>query len=214
MAVLQEQGPRQFPTSICGCRSRTLEDRVDAFRTALEALGGCVVGLVDRSGARDYVAGQIAGHSAVASNAAFLRECGIVGLAGVMADLQDPAEARQACATVDVGITSAHFALANTGTLVMMASAEEARLVSLLPPKHIAVVPVSRLLADLDELFSPGAHARRSDQRHGLHHRPKPHRRHRADSRCAAWHGPGEIHVVLVDDPVTESRWRASHNLF
>jgi L-lactate utilization protein LutC len=58
------------------------------------------------------------------------------------------------CAAADVGITSADYALADTGSLVMIASPREARLVSLLPPAHIAVVPRDRILTGLDELFS------------------------------------------------------------
>ena len=54
----------------------------------------------------------------------------------------------------DVGITSADYALADTGTLVMLASPQEARMISLLPPAHIAVVPRARILTGLDELFS------------------------------------------------------------
>jgi L-lactate dehydrogenase complex protein LldG len=36
----------------------------------------------------------------------------------------------------------------------MIASPQEARLVSLLPPAHIAVVPKDRILTGLDELFT------------------------------------------------------------
>ena len=50
------------------------------------------------------------------------------------------------CATCDVGITSADYALADTGTLVMLSSPQEARMISLLPPAHIAVVPRERIL--------------------------------------------------------------------
>ncbi len=45
------------------------------------------------------------------------------------------------------GITSADYALADTGTLVMLSSPREARLISLLPPAHIAVVPRERILS-------------------------------------------------------------------
>ena len=64
-----------------------------------------------------------------------------------------PKRIAQACVEADFGITSADYALAETGTLVMISGAEESRLVSLLPPAHIAVVPVSRLLENLDELL-------------------------------------------------------------
>jgi L-lactate utilization protein LutC len=61
---------------------------------------------------------------------------------------------RELCASADVGITSADYVLADTGTLVLLSSPQEARLVSLLPPSHIAVVPCDRILTGLDELFA------------------------------------------------------------
>jgi L-lactate utilization protein LutC len=63
-------------------------------------------------------------------------------------------ELTQVCARVDIGITSTDYALCDTGTLVMIASPAEARLVSLLPPAHVAVVPIERILTGLDELFT------------------------------------------------------------
>jgi hypothetical protein len=53
------------------------------------------------------------------------RSCGnaaSVDLAGVQSGFTDAAELRALCATADVGITSADYALADTGTLVMLAS--------------------------------------------------------------------------------------------
>jgi len=101
-----------------------------------------------------FVAAAIEGKTAVASNAPYLAECGITELPGVIAGIVDREELRDACATADVGITSADYALADTGTLVMLSSPREARLISLLPPAHIAVVPRNRILTGLDELFS------------------------------------------------------------
>jgi L-lactate dehydrogenase complex protein LldG len=103
---------------------------------------------------RDYVAAAIKGKTAVASNSPFLAECGITGLPGVQSGITDRDQLRTACATADIGITSADYALADTGTLVMLSTPHEARLVSLLPPVHIAVVPSERLLTGLDELFT------------------------------------------------------------
>jgi len=61
---------------------------------------------------------------------------------------------RDACAQSDIGITSADYALADTGTLVLLAGPNESRLVSLLPPVHVAVFPRSAILTGLDELFT------------------------------------------------------------
>jgi L-lactate utilization protein LutC len=96
----------------------------------------------------------IAGKTAIASNAPYLAECGITGLAGVRSGISDREELRELCASADVGITSADYALADTGTLVMLSSPREARMISLLPPAHIAVVPRARILTGLDELLS------------------------------------------------------------
>ena len=129
----------------------SMEARIGSMLERVRALAGEAVATDD---ARGFVAEAIAGKTAVASNAPFLAECGITGLAGVRSGITDREELRELCATVDVGITSADYALADTGTLVMLASPQEARMISLLPPAHIAVVPKARILTGLDELFS------------------------------------------------------------
>jgi len=129
----------------------SMEARMASMLERVRALAGQAVATDDPRG---FVAEAIAGKTAVASNAPFLAECGITGLAGVRSGITDREELRELCATVDVGITSADYALADTGTLVMLASPQEARMISLLPPAHIAVVPRARILTGLDELFS------------------------------------------------------------
>ena len=128
-----------------------MEERIATMRMRIEALAGKTARTTDP---RSYVAEAIAGKTAVASNSAYLAECGIATLPGVRSGIVDREELREVCATADVGITSADYALADTGTLVMIASPQEARLVSLLPPAHIAVVPRDRILTGLDELFT------------------------------------------------------------
>jgi L-lactate dehydrogenase complex protein LldG len=129
----------------------SMEARVASMLERVRALAGEAV---ESDDARGFVAGAIAGKTAVASNAPFLAECGIASLPGVRSGITDREELRALCATVDVGITSADYALADTGTLVMLSSPQEARMISLLPPAHIAVVPRARILTGLDELFS------------------------------------------------------------
>jgi L-lactate utilization protein LutC len=128
-----------------------MEERIATMRMRIESLAGKTARTADP---RACVAELIAGKTAVASNSAYLVECGIAGLPGVRTGIVDREELREVCATADVGITSADYALADTGTLVMIASPQEARLISLLPPAHIAVVPSDRILTGLDELFT------------------------------------------------------------
>jgi L-lactate utilization protein LutC len=59
----------------------------------------------------------------------------------------------------DVGITAAQAGIAETGTLVLDSSVERNRLVSLVPPIHIAILDASRIyptLADVLALLQSG----------------------------------------------------------
>jgi L-lactate utilization protein LutC len=128
-----------------------IEARIESMLARVEALAGKALRSTDP---RAFVESAIAGKTAVASNAPYLAECGITSLPGVRSGVTDRAALRELCATVDIGITSADYALADTGSLVMLSSPREARMISLLPPAHIAVVPRDRILTGLDELFT------------------------------------------------------------
>jgi L-lactate utilization protein LutC len=174
-----------------------LETRIRCFSEALEKLAGKFYRAASLEDARAYATTLLAGRTAVASNAALLRECGITALNGVRSAVTGERELRELCARVDVGITSADYALADTGTLVMFSSAEEARMISLLPPLHLAIIRTDRMLTGLDELFTLA---------------PLPAERSSSmvlitgTSRTAdieqilirGVHGPGELHVVVI----------------
>lgn len=174
-----------------------METRIASLCAGIESLAGKTCRVATPAEARDYVVSAVGDRNAVASNAPFLAECGITALPNVRSGITDRAELRELCANLGVGITSADYALADTGTLVMISSHEEARMISLLPPAHIAVVPRDRILTGLDELFTL---------------LPEPARRSSAmvlitgPSRTAdieqilvrGVHGPGEFHVVVV----------------
>lgn len=54
---------------------------------------------------------------------------------------------------VDCGITDVHYVVAETGSLVVRASAGQGRSLSLVPAIHVAVVKKTQILADLIDLF-------------------------------------------------------------
>jgi L-lactate dehydrogenase complex protein LldG len=173
------------------------ETRVAAMLRCVEALAGKTHRAATMEGARAFVAAALDGRRAVASNAPYLEECGIAGLPGVLSGILDHDELRTACASAGVGITSADYALADTGTLVMLSSAAEARMISLLPPAHIAVVPVGRILTGLDELFSLLPNPAEASSAMVLITGPS----RTADIEqilVRGVHGPGEITVVVV----------------
>jgi L-lactate dehydrogenase complex protein LldG len=62
---------------------------------------------------------------------------------------QSDEELRAFCETADVGLTSADAAFAETGSLVVSSGSGKSRMASLLPPVHIALVPESKLTADI-----------------------------------------------------------------
>ena len=55
--------------------------------------------------------------------------------------------------TVDIGITGADFAIAETGTLVLLSGPKQPRLTSLLPPVHIAILKRENIVANIHVLF-------------------------------------------------------------
>lgn len=64
-----------------------------------------------------------------------------------------PAEQRSRMLAADIGITSADFAVAETGTLAVASCPGQERSASLLPPVHIALIERSQILPDLFDLF-------------------------------------------------------------
>jgi L-lactate dehydrogenase complex protein LldG len=191
------QAPEPAPPPDLRIPEVSLEDRITDFRTKLELLAGRTEFVTSAADAADYVARVVDGRDAVASNAPFLAECGITALPGVRSGWTDGTALRAACATAPVGITSADYALADTGTLVMIAGPSEARMVSLLPPLHIAVIPVDRILTGLDELLMVIPDPAKITSSMVLITGPS----RTADIEqilVRGVHGPGEIHVVIV----------------
>ncbi len=148
------QEPTPAPPVLVRVPEIDMEKRIEMFRSALEALSGKLHVAASPEDARVRVAEIVSGASVVASNAPFLRECGVTSLPGVFTGYTSREDLTDACASSDIGLTSADYALADTGSLVMLASPSEARLISLLPPVHVAVVPRERLLTGLDELLT------------------------------------------------------------
>ena len=71
-------------------------------------------------------------------------------------DLQnaDEVDLRQQIIASYIGITSADFCMAESGTVVMRTRPGQARTVSLLPSIHVAVIELDQIIADLKELYT------------------------------------------------------------
>lgn len=109
---------------------------------------------------------------------------------------------RQEILSAGIGVTGVDYALAETGSVVIVARPEAARLVSLLPPVHVAVVRIDQILPGLDELFT----LRRMDLlknpgRDYMNIISGPSRSADIESTIVTGvHGPAEVHMVLVSN--------------
>jgi L-lactate dehydrogenase complex protein LldG len=101
-----------------------------------------------------------------------------------------------------VGITGADYALADTGTLVLLAGERRARSVSLVPPVHVAILKPRQIVSGLNDLipFLNGAAQAGRDFTSAVTFITGPSRT--ADIELTlviGVHGPQELHVILLD---------------
>jgi L-lactate utilization protein LutC len=66
----------------------------------------------------------------------------------------DPAARQDAILAADIGITSADWAVAETGTLAVFSRPGQERLASLAPAVHVAIIERRQILPDLFDLFA------------------------------------------------------------
>ena len=102
---------------------------------------------------------------------------------------------------VDVGITDVEAAVAETGSIVISSGAHRSRGSYLAPPVHIALVLTSQIVADLIDYFDgiDGPLSQPNRSATVLISGPSK----TADIEgilITGVHGPGEVHVVLIDD--------------
>jgi L-lactate dehydrogenase complex protein LldG len=167
-----------------------MQERIALFSTALEKLAGKSFVAESCEQAREYVTSLIAARTAISSHSAILQRCGVACPVNID-------NHRAACAEAAVGITGAGYALADTGSLVMFANSEEARLISLLPPVHVAIIEREQILTGLDELLSTVSLPAGITSSMVLITGPS----RTADIEqilVRGVHGPGELHVVIL----------------
>jgi L-lactate utilization protein LutC len=191
------QAPAEPPAVRLRIPEVDLEARIATMRMRIETLAGTTHRVATREEACRKVAEIVAGRTTVASNSPYLAECGILSIPGVRTGIRNVDEMRTIAAASEVGITSVDYALADTGTLAMISSPREARLVSLLPMLHVAIVPVERILTGLDELFT--LLPRPADTSSSLVLITGPSRTADIEQILVRGvHGPGQITVIIV----------------
>ena len=142
--------------------SLTQEERIETFSRNLRKETGVVHRVPDNPGALDRLT-QIAGEEGLKTVLASeddvlatlnLSEWGKINSVRVLTAAMFPSRDsfKDAVFTeADAGITGADFAVAESGTLVLVHNPKQPRLISLAPILHIAIVPAKRVVAVYEE---------------------------------------------------------------
>lgn len=97
----------------------------------------------------------------------------------------------------DLGITSAQWAIAETGTLVLEAESEDHRLISLVPPVHLCLLEASKIRQTLGEILELTG----SNLGHAITFVTGASRTSDIELTLAIGvHGPGELHIIILTD--------------
>ena len=174
-----------------------VDDRAARFAAELAATGG----KVQRTTPQDapWVLAEWPGATVLISPEPGVPEgiADVVGRSGGT-PLVWPRPVDEVAAEAGVGVTSALWGVASTGTVVVSSAPPGGRAPSLVPPVHVCFLAVDRLVASTADLFRELAAL--ADRPSGLVLVTGPSKS--ADigmELISGVHGPGELHVVLVD---------------
>ena len=106
----------------------------------------------------------------------------------------------------DAGVTTAQWGIADTGTLVLESARERSRLLSLVPPIHVAVLSMRCICESLGDALarlsvaSPGRSP--SGASHAITFITGPSRTSDIElTLVVGVHGPQTVHVLLMEEP-------------
>jgi len=177
---------------------------IERFRERLESVGGhCAIVASEDEGARALAAivGDLQSQSAqkriALSDAPLLSNL----TRGIAADEISVCPAPADLFSYDIGITTAQAAIAETGTLVLEAETERHRLVSLLPPIHIAIVCARDIVSTIGDALSLLRENETKQMSRAITFITGPSRTADIElTLTVGVHGPKELHVIVIDD--------------
>lgn len=194
-------------------------EALERFRIEFERVGGVfhrVDTLADVSGVVLAIARERSARAVVSWDPACLgldlgRELAGTELAVHAIGASDVAAARLGhraeAARAGLGVTGVDFALAETGTLILLSGEGRPRSTSLLPPTHVAVFDRRRLLESLEQvgIMLEALHEDAAGSMSGavINFITGPSRT--ADIELTLTrgvHGPKEVHALFVDEPL------------
>ena len=194
----KEGEPRESPA---------IEDPPARFLEELDALGGHGKRAESLEEAREYVlsvARERGAKSLVRWDVEELEELGVdapLEEAGVEVvvwrDLEDSEGFKEATARADIGLSTAEWAIADTGSLVLTSGPGKPRSVTLLPPTYVAIVAADKVVRTVPEAIQKYAEV--GDLPANVVFHTGPSRSGDIEMEIfVGMHGPGDVHVVLV----------------
>ncbi len=187
------------------------EDLPGRLATEINAVGGRAIVVENHAAARDALDALINQYK---PRTAFCWQHPVldaIGLDGFLAERAvaksshdalaglSPAEQRERILAADIGITSVTYAIAETGSLVMMSQPGRERLASLLPPVHVAIVERGQILPDLFDVFTGLQGAGYENMPSNLAFITGPSKTGDIEfTLTTGVHGPGKWHVIVV----------------
>ncbi len=185
--------------------SAFIEDPPARFLEELDALGGHGARVGTMEEAREYVLDLARSRGAkllVRWDVEELKELGVDGPlseAGVeVVPWRDLGDFREVTARADIGLSTAEWAIAETGSLVLTSGPGKGRTVTLLPPTYVAVVPAERVLRTVPEAVDKYARADGALPANVVFHTGPSRSGDIQMEIFVGMHGPGDVHVILV----------------
>lgn len=173
---------------------------VERFRQALEAVAGRCFVVRDEAEAAEtlrQIAGQRSSQRVAVSDSPLVSR--VLKIASLPAEVLENA-AVENLFDCDLGVTSAQWGVAETGTLVLESDAERHRLASLVPSAHVALVEAGRIRHTLGEVLRAVSERDRGELSRALTFITGPSRTSDIELTLAIGvHGPAELYVVIVE---------------
>jgi L-lactate dehydrogenase complex protein LldG len=172
---------------------------VARFHDALAAVGGhCIVVNDDRAAAdvvRQLIEQKQAQRIAVSDAPLVQKVCAQVQADAVLFAQTEP----PALFDCDIGITSAQWAVAETGTLILESDRERHRLSSLVPPVHVAIIEAAQVRQTLGEVLQAMGEQGQAGLSRTVTFITGPSRTSDIELTLAIGvHGPGELYVIII----------------
>ena len=195
VAWARGEGPRESPP---------IEDPPSRFIEELEALGGHGKRVATPEEAREYILSLAQERGAKLLIRWDVEELDALGADGPLQEAgvevalwRDLEDFREVTARADIGLSTAEWAIADTGSLVLTSGPGKGRTVTLLPPTYVAVVAAENVLRTVPEAIEKYA---------GDGGLPANVVFHTGPSRSGdiemeifvGMHGPGDVHMILV----------------